>query len=183
MIPTGLNQYEKRVSKLIFDAPESVAKILKKNNIEVKTPLTLTSITDSTFTALYNKDKNFTNDLNILLTNEGYANIIAALAVSAGLSLVSSFMGGNEAKKQREAMYKIALANLSQQKLLEEERILTEAETERTRILLQTLQQYQSDLQSESTQRLKNVYLYVGMIGACIGVLFGISLILKSENE
>lgn len=74
------------------------------------------------------------------------------------------------------------MANLSQQQLLAEEQIRTGAETERTKILLQTLKEYQTDLQIQSTQRLKDVWIYVGMVAVSISVIVG-TVILLSPNK
>lgn len=179
----NLSLNEQKLADLIFYQPDTVTKLLDTYNISVAKPLTLYSITDSTFFELSKGNKAFENDILQLIANEGFSNFEPiTLGISAGLSIFSSVLGSNQAKKQREAMYKIALANLSQQKLLEEESIRTGAETERTKILLQTLQQYQSDLQKESTQRIKNVYLYTGMIGLSIAIIYGVSILLTTKE-
>jgi hypothetical protein len=179
-----LSNIEQQVSNLIFQQPENVAKLLDKFSIPVVKPLTLNSITESTFKELYKGNTEFEQELLLLIAHEGYSNFEPiTLGISVGMSLFSSVLGGSQARKQREAMYKIALAQLSQQKLLEEEAIRTGAETERTKILLQTLQKYQSDLQNESTQRLKNVWLYTGMVGLSIAIIYGVSILLKPDAK
>lgn len=179
-----LDKTNQLISDFIYKYPQIVTKILADNGIYLKKPLTLTVITKSVFTELYvRQNAKLANDLEKAIANKKYANFIdpISLSVTAGLSIVSSVLGGNQARKAREAAKQIALANLSQQRLLEEEKIRTGAETERTRILLQTLQQYQSDLQTQSTQRIKDVWIYTLAIGAGVGVIYGLSILLTEK--
>ena len=175
-----LSKEQQKVSDFIFKSPQIVAAVLEKNNISVKKPLTLDTITAATFKALYSGNVKFESDLGLAIQHEGYSNFVM-LAVSAALSIASSFAGADVAKKALELQRNIALANLSQTRLLEEEKIRSGAETERTKILLQTLQQYQSDLQTQSTARIKNVWIYVGMLGTSIAVIYGTSILLTEK--
>ncbi len=173
---------DKQISDFIFTKPEIVSKILIKHGYFLPKKTTLQDITISTFHALYDSfDNDFAKELEIAIMNEGYANFADpySVAISSGLSIISSILGGNQARKQRQLQEKIALAQLSQTKMLEEEKIRTGAETERTKILLNSLQQYQSDLQNQSTLRVNNVWIYAISIAVGIGILYGLSEIIK----
>lgn len=172
---------DKLVSDFIYKHPDIVAKVLADNNVPVALPLTLTSITQSTFTEMYNGNKKFINDLNYAIAQDGYSNFIP-LVIGAALSVSSLIGGARAAKKARDLQAKIALANLSQEKLLGEENIRSGAETDRTKILLQTLQQYQSDLQAQSTQRIKDTWVFLGIISSGIGIIYGLSILLTSDK-
>ena len=123
---------DKLVSDFIYNHPDIVAKLLADNNIQVVKPLTLTSITQSTFTEMYKGNEKFIADLNYAISQGGYSNFIP-LVIGAALSIGSMIGGANAAKKAREVQYKIALADLSQKKLLGEESIRSGAETDRTK--------------------------------------------------
>lgn len=179
------SEVDKKISDFIFEKPELVVKVLEKYNYSLPKKVTLQDITSNTFNAIYiDNNKDFINEISYLIENDGYNNVVAvaALAVTAAISIASSIMGANQAKKALSLQKKIALANLSQQKLIEQERIRVGAETERTRILLNSLQQYQSDLQKQSTQRLKDVWIYVGVLGASAGIVIGVYMLLTTKE-
>lgn len=180
-----MNIIDKKISSFIYTQPDVAAKLLEKFGYEVKKPLTLPSITEAMFKAIYNNPSDeFLNEITIAIAQEGYSNFEpVTMGISAGLSILSSFLGSKQAKKQLESQEKIAMANLSQQKLLAEEQIRTGAETERTKILLQTIQQYQTDLQIQSTQRLKDVWIYVGMVAVSISIIVGTVILLSPTKK
>lgn len=167
-----------KITKFIFEKPTLVVELLQKYGYKSK------DITTSVFKAVYKDDnKEFIKELENLIANEGYANFEPiSLGISAALSIGSALLGRNQAKKALELQKKIALAQMSQQKMLEEERIRVGAETERTRILLNSLQQYQSDLQKQSTQRLKDTWVYVGMLGVSVAVVYGTYILLTEKS-
>lgn len=178
-------EIDSKISNFIYEKPELVVEVLKKYNYKLPYKVTLQDITSNTFKAIYmDENKQFIDEFSNLIANDGYNNVlpVVALAVTAAISIASSIMGANQAKKALELQKKIALANLSQQKLIEQERIRVGAETERTRILLNSLQQYQSDLQKQSTQRLKDVWIYVGVLGASAGIVIGVYMLLTTKE-
>lgn len=178
-----MTAHDQQLSDFIYQYPEIAAKVLRDNGYAVQTPLTLPRITEAMFTAVYhNPPAKFQADLESAIAHEGYSNFLPMLAVSVGMSVFSAIGGAKQAKKARELAWKMEMAKLSQARLLEEEAIRTGAETERTKILLQTLQQYQSDLQVQSTERIKNVWIYVGMMGTVVGILYGIKLMFSSSK-
>lgn len=166
----------------IFDYPEVVAKILKSNGYALPQVLTLNNITRALFTALYvNQDKKLASEIDAAIADNGYSNVVGAI-IAAVASIATAVIGANAAKKQREAEMKMHMAQLSHDKALRELEIRTMAETERTAILIQSLQQYQSDLQTQSTQRIKDVWIYVGMIGLSIAVILGTTMLIKPNK-
>jgi len=170
-----MNIEDQLISDFIYEQPQVAVKILKKFGYKIKGKITLPSINKAMFNAVYNDPKKeFINALESAIINEGYSNFEpVSLIVATGMSIISALNAKKQAEKQLNLQKKIALANLSQQKILAEEQIRTTAETDRINILLTTLQQYQSDLQSESTKRIKDSYLYAGMLGASIAVIYG----------
>lgn len=178
-----INDIDKKITEFIYLKPEVVAKILKSNGYSLPSKLTLPIITSSTFDAIYkDENKKFINDLGAAIDNPDYSNIIP-LIVGAVVAITSAIISSKAAKKARESQERIVFAQMAQARFLEEERIRTGAETERTRILLNTLQQYQSDLQSQSSQRIKDVWIYTGMIAVSIGIIYGISILLTPSKN
>lgn len=172
------------VNRFIFDHPDVVARLLAAANVEVAKPLTLDRISVATFKTIFAGNQKFVEALDNAITHEGYLNFEPiSLGVSAALSIGSSILGASQARKQRELMKAIALAQLSNQKYLGELDIRTQAETERIKILLQSLAQYQTDLQGQSTQRIKDSWLYVLGVAAGIGIIFGVYLLLAPNPK
>ena len=98
-----------------------------------------------------------------------------------GVSLVTSVIGGarakKEAKKQRELQKAMFLANLTSQEKLKYEELKLLGETERTKILANSLLGYKIALQKEGTQRLKDTWIYVAGSGLGISLVYGVALI------
>ena len=98
-----------------------------------------------------------------------------------GVSLVTSVIGGarakKEAQKQRELQKAMFLANLTSQEKLKYEELKLLGETERTKILADSLLGYKIALQKESTQRLKDTWIYVAGSGLGISLIYGVALI------
>jgi hypothetical protein len=178
-------EIDKKITDFIFEKPEVVAQLLKDNGYSLPSKLTLDVITSSVFKALYEiKDQKFINQLDSVISNGNYASFEPiSMGISAALSIGSALLGNSQAKKALALQRKIALAQLSQQKMLEEEKIRVGAETERTRILINSLQQYQSDLQTQSTQRLKDAGIYVVMLGLAVGIVYGVSILLMPKTK
>ena len=95
-----------KITKFIFEKPTLVVELLQKYGYKSK------DITTSVFKAIYQDDnKEFIKDLENLIANEGYANFEPiSLGVSAALSIGSSLLGRDQAKKALELQKKIALA-------------------------------------------------------------------------
>lgn len=104
-----------------------------------------------------------------------------AVGVGAVASIGSALIGSNrakrEAQKQRQLMWNMKMAELATQEKLQYEQIRTQAETDRIKILANSLEKYREALQKESTIRLRDTWIYVAGLGSGIGAIYGIYLI------
>ena len=177
-----LNPAEKKIADFIYEKPEIVVKLLQKYGYDISIDTaTLSQINELTFKAIYvDSNKAFANDFDNMLASGGELNFVM-VAVAVVSAVVSGFMAKSEGEKNRKAQYAIALANLSSSEKLATEKLRAETETARTGILANSLLEYRKTLQSESTARLKDTWLYVTGIGIGLGILFGLSLLSK-EN-
>ena len=100
---------------------------------------------------------------------------------SVGGSLVTSIIGGSrakkEARKQRELQKAMFLSSLTSQEKLKYEELKLLGETERTKILADTMLGYKIALQKEGTQRLKDTWIYVAGSGLGISLIYGVVLV------
>lgn len=167
------------LNRFIFDKPEIVNNLLKRHGYRTSYRVTLNEITEKTYKALYNEDKAFTDDLtNMIVSQEANA---VAMIVTAVLSLVSTIIGSNQAKKQRELQRNLVIAQLEQERLLAQEELRIYGETERTRILADTLLAYRETLQKEATKREKNVFIYLIAVGLSIALIYGTTILLEDK--
>ena len=169
---------DKKINDFIYDKPDVAVVLLQQfgYNIKLKTA-TLPQITKLVYTALYiNQDKPFSEALDSAIANDGELNIVAIIA-----SIIGSSIGGviamSEGNKNRDLQKKLALAQLSMDEKLSEEKIRAEQEIARLQILANTILSYRETLQKESTARLKDTWLYVTGLGIGLGILFGVYLI------
>lgn len=178
----------KKVSDFIYNYPDVAVVLLNKHGYAIDMDkASLSQINELIFTALFlNNDINLAQDIESHINNEGYNNIIP-LVVAGGVSLVSSLIGSFSAKKtaqrQLAVQKQIALANLSMEEKLKLEEIRTNAETDRTKILANSLQEYRIALQKEGTARLKDTWLYLTGIGISIGIITGILFLIPSKSN
>jgi len=170
---------DKKINDFIYDKPDVAVVILQQfgYDINLKTA-TLPQITKLVYTALYiSKDEPFAQALDNAMANDGQSNIIPMLAVAVVSSIVSGVLGASEGDKNRELQKKLALAQLSMDEKLAEEKIRADQETARLGILANTLLAYRTTLQKESTARIKDTWLYVTGLGIGLGILYGVYLI------
>lgn len=106
---------------------------------------------------------------------------VAGLAVSVVTSVVGGQSAKKEARKQRELMKQLKLQELALEDRLTMEKIRAEQENVRTNILASSLLSYRQTLQSESTQRLKDTWLYATGIGISLGVFYGLYLMFSED--
>lgn len=174
----------KKINDFIYQQPDVVVVILKEYgyNIDLKTA-TLPQITNLVYSAIYNDDKPFIEAFESAMLNDGQNNIVVALASAVIGSAVSYFGAKEEGRKNRDLQRAIAIADLSMQEKLSEEKLRVEQETARVGILANTLLEYRKTLQKESTARLKDTWLYVTGLGIGLGILFGVYLIGSSAKE
>lgn len=175
----------KILSDLVYKHPDLVVKALNKNDYKIDmATATLPKINEMLFTALYmDQNKKLASDIDQLINNEGYSNIVPLVlaGVSLASSLVGTFVGKSEAKKQRRLLQDIALADLANREKIEFENIRTQAETDRIKILANTLESYRTTLQKESTVRLKDTWIYIAGTGIIMSIFYGLFLI-KSKK-
>lgn len=179
------NAIDKKINDFIYEKPDVAVVILQQfgYDINLKTA-TLPQITKLVYTALYiNQDKPFAEALDNAIANDGENNVVAGIVVAIASSVIGGVFGGIEGDKNRDLQKKLALAQLSMEEKLSEEKIRAEQETARLNILANTLLAYRSTLQKESTARLKDTWLYVTGLGIGLGILFGVYLIGTSSKE
>lgn len=177
-----LNLSEKIISDFIYKHPDVVVVVLNENGypIDMETA-TLSQITDLTFKAItLDSNEQFGKALDSAIANDGYSGFVM-IAVAVVSSLVSGFMAQDSAKKARELERQKTLSNLANQASLSMEQLRMQAETDRTKILANSIGEYNKTLQTESTARLSDTWLYVFALGAGIGIIYGIKLI-SSKN-
>jgi hypothetical protein len=170
---------DKKINDFIYYKPDVAVVILQQfgYDIDLQTA-TLPQITKLVYTALYiNQDKDFAQAIDNAIANDGQNNIIATIAVSIVTSVIGGIFGGIEGDRNRALQKKLALAQLSMDEKLSEEKIRAEQETARLTIMANTLLAYRETLQKESTARLKDTWLYVTGLGIGLGILFGVYLI------
>jgi|LakMenE18May11ns_1017448.scaffolds.fasta_scaffold9794222_3 hypothetical protein len=170
---------DKKINDFIYEKPDVAVVILQQfgYSIDLKTA-TLPQITKLVYTALYiNQDQLFTEAFENAMANSGELNVVGAIISAVVGSVISGVFAGIEGDKNRSLQKKLAIAQLSMDEKLSEEKIRAEQETARLNILANTLLAYRTTLQKESTARLKDTWLYVTGLGIGLGVLYGVFLI------
>jgi hypothetical protein len=106
---------------------------------------------------------------------------------SIGVSVVSSIIGGanakKQAKKQMEMLWNLTLADQAYKEKLGYEQIRTEAETERIKIISNSVREYREALQKESTIRLRDTWIYIAALGCGTSAIYAVSLIYSKSNS
>jgi hypothetical protein len=177
----------KKVADFIYQKPDVVVTILKESGYDISIDdATLRQINDLTFTALFNQEEPFTSKFTNAYASDGYLNIEPiSLSIMAGASIVSSIIGGarakKEAEKQRALQKATFLANLTSQEKLKYEELKLLGETERTKILANSMLDYRIALQKEGTKRLKDTWIYLVGVGLGISLFYGLFLFTKDK--
>ncbi len=177
----------KKVADFIYQKPDVVVSILKESGYDISMDnATLQQINELTFTALFNEEQPFTDKFTNVYGSDGYLNFEPiSMGIMAGASIISSIIGGSrakkEAQKQRELQKAMFLANLTSQEKLKYEELKLLGETERTKILANSLTQYRISLQEQSTKRLKDTWIYLVGAGLGISLFYGLFLFSKKD--
>jgi hypothetical protein len=108
---------------------------------------------------------------------------VAGMAVSIGTSFLGADTAKKEGAKQRQLMWDIHMADLAEQERVAMEELRTSSETDRIRILSESLRKYREALQKESTIRLRDTWIYVAGLGAGTGVLYGLYLMSSKSTS
>lgn len=108
---------------------------------------------------------------------------VGGIVVSAGMSFFGAEQASKEAQKQRDLMFNLRMAEIASNEKIEYEKIRTGNETERIRILAESLRLYREALQKESTIRLRDTWIYVAGLGCGTGVIYGLFLMYSKSKS
>jgi hypothetical protein len=175
----NITAIDKKINDFIYYKPDVAVVILQQFGYDIKLKTaTLPQITKLVYTALYvNQDQPFTEAFENAMANNGELNVVGAIIGAVVGGVISGVFGGIEGDKNRALQKKLALAQLSMDEKLFEEKLRADVEIARLNILANTLLEYRNTLQKESTARLKDTWLYVTGLGIGLGVLYGVFLI------
>lgn len=177
-----LTPQEQKISDFIYNYPDVVVGLLNKHGYDISiNKATLPEINQGVFKAIY-VDGNipFINDFDKEVASEGFFNFLDAF-ISVAMAGFKAKQDSELADKMRDTIRTTTLANLSQQEKLANEELKSKSETERTKILANTLLAYRQTLQMESTSRLKGSGIYIGVIVLGIAILWGTYSLIKKD--
>jgi 2,3-bisphosphoglycerate-independent phosphoglycerate mutase len=181
------NQNIQEVIDFIFAKPEVVVRLLQEADYQIEmSTATFQQIDKLTFEALENKDEKFAYSLaDAIINGDTYLNAVV-LAVGAVVSLSSALIGSarakKEAKKQRELMLNLKMAEIASNEKLFLEQLRAQEETKRLGIVVNSLGQYREALQKESTIRLRDSWIYIVGLASGIGILYGLYLMTSKSK-
>jgi hypothetical protein len=168
------------ISDFIYEKPEIVATLLNKHGYSIDLDnTTLQEINQFTFEALYLENMEFAQSLDLAIANEGYLGVVVTAVIAIGSSIIGGMQAKKEAEKARELQKNIALSQMALTEKLSMEQIKAQSEGQRAQILLNSALEYRKLLQTESTARLKDTWIYVLGLGLSMGLFYGIYLISK----
>ncbi len=170
-----------KLNDFIWEKPQVVVSILKKNGISVSSRPILPEIIRKSVQGITDENIGLIEDLDLAIQNDGESNVIftGALLVSSLISVGSAIFGASQAKKQRRAMLNMKLMDLASNEKLTYANIQAMKEQGRIEILTNTLLEYGKALQSESTQRQKDTGLFIGIMGVGLAVVYATTQIFK----
>lgn len=179
------------ISNFIYENPALVAILLQKYGYKIQTDNkslsdVLNQINTGVFTFLYDGNIDFANDFASLIEKGEYENFVAEIVsfvFSLGASLINAFTGQDIAKKQRELQESIANANRASEEKLANAKLATLSETERVKMIADSLTQNAISLQKQSTMKLNNTWVYIAGIGGILAVIYGVILISKKISK
>lgn len=161
------------LNDFIWEKPQVVVELLKKNGIKVSNKPTLPEIIRKSVQAIADDNVQFVADVtNAIQTNDEANFDPITLGVSALLSIGSAIFGSQQAKKQRRAMLNMKLMELASNEKLTYANIQAMKEQKRIEIMSNTILSYAQSLQSEATQRQKDTALFVGMMGVGLAIVY-----------
>jgi 2,3-bisphosphoglycerate-independent phosphoglycerate mutase len=181
------NQNIQEIVDFIFAKPEVVVKLLQEAGYEIEmNTATFQQIDKLTFEALEKKDEKFAYSLaDAIINGDTFLNAVV-LAVGAVVSLGSALIGSasakREAKKQRELMWNMKMAEIASNEKLFLEQLRAQEETKRLGIVVNSLGQYREALQKESTIRLRDSWIYIVALASGIGILYGLYLMTSKSK-
>jgi hypothetical protein len=176
-----------KVADFIYKKPEVVVSILQESGYDISIDTaTLRQLNELTFNALIEKEEPFTSKFISAYSSDGYLNIEpVSTAIMVGSSLITSIIGGRrakkEAEKQRALQKAMFLSDQSSKEKLKYEELKLLGETERTKILANSLTDYRIALQEQSTKRLEDTWIYLVGVGLGISLFYGLFLFTKKD--
>ena len=108
---------------------------------------------------------------------------VGGIVVSIGTSFLGAESAKKEGQKQRELMWNLKMAEIASNEKIAYEQIRTQNETERIRILADSLRLYREALQKESTIILRDTWIYVAGLWCGTGVIYGLFLMYSKSNS
>lgn len=173
-----------RISDFIFNHPDVVVVLLQQNgyDIDMETA-TLSQINKLVYQALIDGNTKFASDFDMAYWSEGQNNFVMVALAVAGLatSIIGQVSAKKQAEKTRELQKQMKIADLALQEKLALEKLRIEQENTRTNILANSLLEYRKTLQTESTARLKDTWLYVTALGVGFGIFYGLFLLTSKD--
>ncbi len=168
-------------NNFIFEKPQIVVKILKKNGIRVSSKPTLPELIQKSVKGISDGNQGLIDDIDATLKDDGYRGIIftTGLVVSSLISIGSAIFGARQAKKQRRAALNMKLMELASNEKLTYANIQAMKELSRIEILTNTIQSYSESLQREATLRQKDTALFIGIMGVGLAVVYATTQIFK----
>ena len=174
----------KIITDFIYKQPDVVVAVLKDSGYDISAKnATLHSITKLTLEALANNDQTFATKLAGAMDNDGQINILplVGIGVSVVTSVISGISAKKEAKRQLELQKQLFLADQAFEEKLFYEQLQMQAETDRTKILANSLLEYRKTLQSESTKRLDDTKYYIAFIALSLMFFVGVYKLLDKK--
>ena len=168
-------------NNFIFEKPQIVVEVLKKNGIKVSSRPTLPELIQKSVQGISDGNQGLIDDVDAILNDDGYRGVIftTGLVVSSLLSIGGAIFGASQAKKQRRAMLNMKLMELASNEKLTLVKIQQMKEISRIEILTNTIEDYSKSLQREATLRQKDTALFVGIMGVGLAVVYATTQIFK----
>ena len=169
------------LNEFIWEKPQMVVDILRKNGIEVSSKPTLPEIIRKSVQAVTDENQGFIDDVDREIRTEGESGIVftTTLVISSLISIGGAILGASQAKKQRKAMLNMKLMELASNEKLTYANIQAMKEQGRIEILTNTITEYSISLQKEATLRQKDTALFVGIMGVGLAVVYATTQIFK----
>lgn len=168
------------LEEFIWEKPQVVVEILKKNGISVSNKPTFPEIIDKSVKAILDDNESFVKDVFKAIETNDEANFDPiTLGVSALLSIGSAIFGSRQAKKNRQAMLNATLMKLATEEKLTYANIQAMKEQGRIEIATNTVLEYSKNLQNNATAQLRDTGLFIGILAMGLAVMYSTVQIFK----
>ena len=168
------------LEEFIWEKPQVVVEILKKNGISVSNKPTFPEIIDKSVKAILDDNESFVKDVFKAIETNDEANFDPiTLGVSAVLSIGSAIFGSRQAKKNRQAMLNATLMKLATEEKLTYANIQAMKEQGRIEIATNTVLEYSKNLQNNATAQLRDTGLFIGILAMGLAVMYSTVQIFK----